>query len=155
MHSTSSVNHDNRRLLAVLHSTLSSEPPLSTSIRIIDLINERIHNNTPFYGIEVCPTVGKRSDPVLDLSRFANPPLFVSITWLGQHFDGPENIASTPALQLLKLIRADNDDGHNGRMVPVLLHITCERMTADAVLQAIGDNVVHNVLALRGGMYIF
>lgn len=148
-HSNNSIN-----LLTVLHASSSSDHPDSNPVRIIDLILGRIRANRPFFGIEVSPTVSTNSDATLDYGTFAaDQPLFTSITWLGQQFAGADAIA-TPAVRLARSMRsaaADVDVDRRAR--PLLVHLTCERMTTEAALLAIGGCV--NVLALRGGRYGF
>lgn len=132
-------------LLTILHTSSSSDQPS----RIIDLIHGRIHNKRPFFGLEVSPTVSAGTDVTLDYARFgSDQPLFTSITWLSSQFVGADMIATTPAVRLAQSwLMTSSAPGR--RSQPLLMHLTCERMTAAAVRLAISD--CDNVLALRGG----
>lgn len=151
MHASSPVirpTNAEPNLLTVIHVPRSSDT--ATPPRIIDLIQARIAAARPFFGIEISPTVSDttNSDPVLDYRTFRSAPLFAAITWIGAQFAGADTIAATPALQLVRRMTSPDNSG-NAPTVPVLMHLTCERMTRDAALQAIDG--VANVLALRGG----
>lgn len=108
---------------------------------INQLIQNRIQSNKRFFGMEISPSP-KGKD--LDFNNFGeNQPLFTSITWLFDHNINYDPMSLSPALQLAKSVKKSN---------PILMHLTCYKLTEQKLNQILADDVT-NFLALRGGLF--
>lgn len=105
------------------------------SVKVVDLISERIDTRDRFYSIEVSPF----DNLLLNFNEFTVPPLFTSVTWFKDNV-AVQNDAVEPAVQLTNAITS----------TPTLMHLTCYKLT-ELTLGKLMDMKLTNVLALRGG----
>lgn len=115
----------------------SDHSPVSTNLD--EIIRKKLNEKKLFYALEVSPVP---SSEHLNFKKFIPEPAFTSVTWLFDNNLKAANVADAPAIQLAKLVKKSN---------PVLLHLTCYKLT-ESKLNDIIANGVDNILALRGGL---